>query len=688
MKDYVAMYEKKKEECLEKSKTLWARVGMSFALTDKEYQQFMELKDSPEIDDYVISLIQKGKARLDGNTYFPEYCNDNPEDEIEMELSGELFVDSKVMEPDVSDKKHHVLCNLYYQMDNDSMVIEETKLNLKRLTGIDEESISVKIAEARDAESEDFPADKNYWIIAKFVISGEKESIQKEIEDVMGFMSVDDIEIDPANEIGKEMDKNIKLTPDGAIGYIEDVSSQEWYKNPDITLYDEVEQSAYELFCDFAQLIGVHLVKTEPDFYFAKEISGFIMDLLEKEFKIPFRHYGESIDLDSMSGKDEKGVHSDDVVENLINVMVAYAMESGWSDTDIIEQLVTCGITEADFEAFGYEEYAKEYFDKTQNNIKNLSFDATEKGKELFVCPFTEEHLKQVLELDELSGNYVEQWIEDNEDYAWGLFQGDELVGYCTIGGADDCPEAIEKYDGYQQEDFLLSDVYIKPEYRRQGYGHQMVQEVLEHVLKEEQQNVFITLLYDGLAKFYEPLGFQWVDNSKEYCMVRDKRRSELKKEGTKMGLKEFLGYFDFDYDIVSPGSAYEQKIRQERLEDGNLSTEDMDKHLICLIDKQGANLGDVDKERYPIAAESVEKIIERMNVYIQDSVITEFEDALKERNVDVSDLYLEDMIMQCKILGVNEDEVCYRIAEAIVNPKIIYITEVLTGAQFEPPLK
>lgn len=111
-------------------------------------------------------------------------------------------------------------------------------------------------------------------------------------------------------------------------------------------------------------------------------------------------------------------------------------------------------------------------------------------------------------------------------------------------------------------------------------------------------------------------------------------------------------------------------------MEDGDLSPEDMDKDLICLIDKQGIYLGDIDKERYLIALESIGKIIERMNVYIQDSVITEFEDALKERNIDVSDLYLEDMIMQCKILGVNEDEVCYRIAEAIVNPEIIYITE------------
>lgn len=678
MKDYIAIHEKKKEE----SRILWARVGMSFDLTGEEYQQFMELKDSPDINDYVISLIQKGKVRLDGTTYFPEDCNNNPENEIEMELSGSLFADSNAKENAVevknlnSEEKHHVLCNLYYQMDNDSLVIEEVKLNLKRLTGIDEESISVKITEVREAESEDFPADKNYWIIAEFVISRGKELIRKEIENVMGFMGIDDIEIKPAKEIGEKMDKNIKLTPDRAIGYIEDVSSQEWYKNPDITLYDEVEQSAYELFCDFAQLIGVHLVKTEPDFYFAKEISSFIMDLLEKEFKIPFRHYGESIDLESISGKEEKGVDSDGVVENLINAMATYAMESNWTDQKFVETLVDCGLIEADFEAFGYEEYARKYFtenqkEETQNNIKDLAFDAMEKGKELLVCPLTEEHLKQVLELDKLSGNNVSSML-DCKEYAWGIFKYHELVGYCTIGGADDCPAPIENYNGYQSEDFLLSDVYIKPKYRRQRYGHQMVQKVIENL--STLKNIFIELLDDELAKFYKPLGFQWVDNSKEYCMVRDKRRLDLKKEGTKMDLKEFLGCFDFDYDIVSPGSIYEQKIRQERLEDEYLSPEDMDKDLICLIDKQGFYLGDIDKERYSIAPESVEKIIERMNVYIQDSVIAEFEEALHERDIDTSDLHLEEMIAQCKILGI--DDVCYRLAEAVVNPELIYITE------------
>lgn len=62
------------------------------------------------------------------------------------------------------------------------------------------------------------------------------------------------------------------------------------------------------------------------------------------------------------------------------------------------------------------------------------------------------------------------------------------------------------------------------------------------------------------------------------------------------------------------------------------------------------------------------------MNVYIQDSVIAEFEEALHERDIDTSDLHLEEMIAQCKILGI--DDVCYRLAEAVVNPELIYITE------------
>lgn len=212
-KDTVSTEEKTLRTQIAGEKTLWARVGMSFSMTNEEYEKFLKREqDGSDLGAYITSLIHEGKARLDGDTYFPEGCNDNPEYEIGMDLSGDLFGDSKLKEQaieikdPISVEKHHVLCNLYYQMDNDSMVLGEAELNLKRLKGIDPESISVEIAEARDAESEDFPADKNYWMIASFQVAGEKEAIRKEIEDVMGFMSVDDIEIGPEKEMVKEME--------------------------------------------------------------------------------------------------------------------------------------------------------------------------------------------------------------------------------------------------------------------------------------------------------------------------------------------------------------------------------------------------------------------------------------------------------------------------------------------------
>lgn len=42
------------------------------------------------------------------------------------------------------------------------------------------------------------------------------------------------------------------------------------------------------------------------------------------------------------------------------------------------------------------------------------------------------------LNLDFISCFSVAEWLDDNTDYAWGIFKNDELIGYCTIGIADD----------------------------------------------------------------------------------------------------------------------------------------------------------------------------------------------------------------------------------------------------------
>lgn len=143
------------------------------------------------------------------------------------------------------------------------------------------------------------------------------------------------------------------------------------------------------------------------------------------------------------------------------------------------------------------------------------------------------------------------------------------------------------------------------------------------------------------------------------------------------MNLREFLSYFDFDYDIVSPGGKRENRIRQELVEDGKLSVEDAGMDLICLIDLQGAYFGDIGNERFPIAAGSTEKIVERMDIYVQESVFDEFRDALEERGIDAGLISLDEMIEKCRELGVGDGEVCYELAEAVANPEGIMIQEV-----------
>lgn len=80
----------------------------------------------------------------------------------------------------------------------------------------------------------------------------------------------------------------------------------------------------------------------------------------------------------------------------------------------------------------------------------------------------TMKELHSVRFMDVVSDFYVEQWLEENTDYAWGIFKNetDELMGYCTIGYADDTSDIIEKHPEHTDDSLLLSDVYIKPQFR------------------------------------------------------------------------------------------------------------------------------------------------------------------------------------------------------------------------------
>ena len=78
------------------------------------------------------------------------------------------------------------------------------------------------------------------------------------------------------------------------------------------------------------------------------------------------------------------------------------------------------------------------------------------------------------LNLDFISCFSVAEWLDDNTDYAWGIFKNDELIGYCTIGIADDMDAIVESHPEHTVDSLCISDVYIEKRYRHKGYGTQL----------------------------------------------------------------------------------------------------------------------------------------------------------------------------------------------------------------------
>lgn len=129
---------------------------------------------------------------------------------------------------------------------------------------------------------------------------------------------------------------------------------------------------------------------------------------------------------------------------------------------------------------------------------------------------------KQVEEIDQFSCRDVASMI-DSVDYAWGVFKNDELIAYCTMGGADE----LDVEDGA----WLLSDLYVKEEYRNQGYASQLIDYVIEENVPNHDHSVYLVCLDERLINFYENLGFKhledgfmvkqaFVENEKSYSYI------------------------------------------------------------------------------------------------------------------------------------------------------------------------
>lgn len=132
----------------------------------------------------------------------------------------------------------------------------------------------------------------------------------------------------------------------------------------------------------------------------------------------------------------------------------------------------------------------------------------------------TQKDIKEVLEFEKDADFSIGRYLE-NEDYVWGYYLNNKLIGACTIGGAEGWNEIKEsKY--YSDTSLLLSEVNIIPGCRGKRHGQQMVAEALQAYMNKghRKENVFIDMLEPSLKHFYQKLGFIEAFADDKYIMV------------------------------------------------------------------------------------------------------------------------------------------------------------------------
>lgn len=134
------------------------------------------------------------------------------------------------------------------------------------------------------------------------------------------------------------------------------------------------------------------------------------------------------------------------------------------------------------------------------------------------VRPLDTHDIEQVRILDKISTFCVADNLDVTE-YAYGLFYEptSELIGYCTIGGADCYEDLSENLD-----DLLLSDMFINNMWTGKKLGHHLMQQAILQRLPSEPyaDHLYILPLYDSLSAYYEDFGFTKVPDEQDFLML------------------------------------------------------------------------------------------------------------------------------------------------------------------------
>lgn len=123
---------------------------------------------------------------------------------------------------------------------------------------------------------------------------------------------------------------------------------------------------------------------------------------------------------------------------------------------------------------------------------------------------------EQALLMDERSDFALGDFIRDDDDnqtYGYGIFLGGMLAGYCSIGQDPD--------DEGDEDDIplVLSDVYIREEFRGHGLGTTLVKSAVMMAFETERASRTLTgsIMEEDLGGFYGKMGFDLIAQYPEF---------------------------------------------------------------------------------------------------------------------------------------------------------------------------
>lgn len=127
--------------------------------------------------------------------------------------------------------------------------------------------------------------------------------------------------------------------------------------------------------------------------------------------------------------------------------------------------------------------------------IRGLTHDDRDMLKELQIYPDNDFSLYDFIG-DDL----------DNEpsSYGYGLFENGILVAQCSIGGAEELKDCI---GNSAFDDELLGDVYVRPDCRRKGYAHKVIDYAVND-RSHKNNNIYCTP-YADTENMYRHMGFE-----------------------------------------------------------------------------------------------------------------------------------------------------------------------------------